>query len=144
MDKFSCKLVTSDKELKGALEVRRQVFVDEQGVSEDIELDGRDVEALHMVVVDRKRVIGTARVLFLANGQAKIERMAILKPFRGRGIGKKIISFLNRELRNRQVERVFLHAQCSVSAFYKLCGFDETGPTFWEAGIKHIKMQRQL
>jgi predicted GNAT family N-acyltransferase len=144
MAKFNYKLVTSDKELKGALEVRRQVFVDEQGVSEDIELDGRDGEALHMVVTDEKKIIGTARVLFLAGSQAKIERMVILKPFRGRGIGREIISFLNEELSNRQIKQVFLHAQCSVIGFYKSCGFEETGSPFWEAGIKHVRMQRQL
>jgi predicted GNAT family N-acyltransferase len=144
MDKFKYKLVTSDEGLKGALEVRRQVFVDEQGVSEDIEIDGRDGEALHMVVTDEKGVIGTARVLFFAGSQAKIERMAILKSFRGRGIGRKIISFLDEELRNRQIKHVFLHAQCSVTAFYKSCGFEEIGSPFWEAGIEHIKMQRQL
>ena len=144
MDKFNYKLVTSDKELKGALEVRRQVFVDEQGVSKDIEIDGRDGEALHMVVTDEKNIIGTARILLFANSQAKIERMAILKPFRGRGIGREIMSFLNEELINRQIKQVFLHAQCSVTAFYRSCGFEEIGHAFWEAGIKHIKMQRQL
>ncbi len=144
MSKLNYKLVTSDKELKGALEVRRQVFVAEQSIPEGLELDGCDREALHMVVKDGERVIGTARVLFLANGQAKIERMAILKPFRGRGIGKKIISFLNEELKNRQVEEVVLHAQYSVVAFYKSCGFKASGPTFWEAGIRHLKMQKQL
>ena len=144
MDKLSYKLVTDDRELKGALEVRRQVFVHEQGVSEDIELDSRDGKALHMVVKDGERVIGTARVLFLANNQAKIERMAILKAFRGRGIGREILTFLNEELRNRQVEQAVLHAQCSVIGFYQSCGFEETGPPFCEAGIKHIKMQKKL
>jgi len=144
MSELNYKLVTNDKELKGAFEVRRQVFVAEQSIPEDLELDGLDKKALHMVVKDGERVIGTARVLFLANSQAKIERMAVLKPFRGIGIGKKIISFLNEELKNRQVEEVVLHAQCSVVAFYKSCGFKELGPAFWEAGIRHLKMQRQL
>ena len=144
MDKLSYSLVRSDEELRLALEVRRQVFVDEQGVSEDIELDGRDEEALHMVVKEEEKVIGTARVLFLTNSQAKIERMAILRPFRRKGIGGKIISFLSEELKDRQVKQVLLHAQCSASAFYKTCGFEETGSPFWEAGIRHIKMQRRL
>jgi predicted GNAT family N-acyltransferase len=144
MDKLSYSLVRSDEELRLALEVRRRVFVDEQGVSEGIELDGHDEEALHMVVKDEENVIGTARVLFLTNSQAKIERMAILRPFRRKGIGRKIISFLSEELKNRQIKQVFLHAQCSASAFYKTCGFEETGSPFWEAGIRHIKMQRRL
>ena len=144
MGKLSYKLVTSDRELKAAFEVRLQVFVEEQGVSEELELDDLDQEALHMVVKDGERVIGTARVLFLTANQAKIERMAILKPFRRRGIGRGIISFLNEELRNKQVEQVVLHVQYAVVAFYKSCGFEESGLPFQEAGIKHIKMERQL
>ncbi len=143
MDEFSYKLVSSDRELKSAFEVRRLVFVEEQGISEDLVFDEHDEEALHMVVKDGERVIGTARVLFLAAHQAKLERMAVLKHFRRRGIGSGIISFLTEELRNRQIEQVLLHAQYPVVAFYRSCGFEESGLPFWEAGIKHIKMQRR-
>jgi predicted GNAT family N-acyltransferase len=144
MGKLSYRLVASDRELEEALEVRRQVFVQEQGISEDLVFDGHDMEALHMVVKEGERVIGTARVLFLADNQAKLERMAVLKPFRHKGIGKGIVSFLNRELRNRQLDQVVLHAQYGVVAFYKSCGFEELGMPFWEAGLKHIKMQKRL
>lgn len=144
MGKLNYKLVTSDRELEGAFEVRRRVFIEEQGIPEDLELDGYDGEALQMVVADGDMVIGTARVLFPATGRAKIERMAVLKSFRRRGIGRRIISFLNEELSHRQVEQVVLHAQWPVVAFYRSCGFEETGSPFWEAGIKHIKMHRQL
>ena len=144
MEKFSYKLAVSDRDLKGALEARRKVFVEEQGISEDLEFDNHDREALHIVVKDRERVIGTARVIFLNANQAKIERMAILKPFRRKGIGRRIISFLNEELKNRHIEEVFLHAQYSVVAFYQSCGFKEIGSPFREVGIKHVKMQKQL
>ena len=144
MDNITFKLVASDEELRDALEVRRQVFVQEQGVSEDMEYDGYDSEALHMVVKDGNKVIGPARVRFPTTNQAKIERMAILKPFRHRGIGSNIISFLKEELKSRQIEYVVLHAQCAVTEFYKLCGFEETGLPFWDAGIRHIEMQLYL
>ena len=144
MGKLSYKLVASDRDLKEAFEVRKKVFTEEQGIPEDLEFDNHDREALHMVVKDGERVIGTARVLFLTTNQAKIERMAILRPFRHRGIGRRIISFLNEELKNRHVEEVVLHAQYSVVAFYKSCGFEELGLPFWEVGIKHIKMQKRL
>ncbi len=144
MDNLSYQLVTSDRELQDAFEVRRQVFVEEQGISEDLELDDYDREALHMVVEHGKRVIGTARVLFPVASQAKIERMAVLKHYRRQGVGSGIICFLNEELRNRQVEQVILHAQYPAIPFYKSCGFEESGPPFWEAGIKHIKMERHL
>ena len=89
MGELSYKLVKSDRELKEAFEVRKKVFVDEQGIAECLEFDGNDGQALHMVVMDGERVIGTARVLFLAANQAKLERMAILKSFRRKGIGRK-------------------------------------------------------
>ena len=120
------------------------MFVEEQGISKELELDEYDREALHMVVKDEEIIIGTARVRFLATGQAKLERMAVLKHFRRRGIGRDIISFLIAELRNRQIGQVHLHAQYSAIAFYRSCGFEESGLPFWEAGIKHTKMQRRI
>ena len=144
MDRVSYKLVTSHSELEGAFEVRKQVFVEEQGISEDLEIDGHEEEALHIVVKDGERVIGTARVLFLATNQVKLERMAILKTFRRKGIGRRLIYHLSEDLSKKQVVQVVLHAQYSVVAFYKSCGFEESGSPFWEAGIKHIKMQKKL
>ena len=144
MGKLNYKLVESRKELEEAFKVRKEVFVEEQGISEDIELDSNDSEAMHIVVKDGKSVIGTARVLFPAKGVAKIERMAILRPFRRKGIGSKIISFLLAELKNRQIRKVVLHAQYSSVAFYKSCGFAESGVPFNEAGIRHLRMEREL
>ncbi len=77
MLKLNYKFVESDDEIKEAFQVRKGVFVEEQGISEDLELDGCDSKALHMVVQYRERIIGTARVLFTSPGVAKIERMAI-------------------------------------------------------------------
>jgi len=144
MKEFIYKLVENERELEGAFGVRRQVFMAEQNIPEELEFDRQDVEALHMVVKDGERVIGTARVLFLANSQAKLERIAILRSFRRRGLGRGIISFLDEELKNREVAQVILHAQCSAAAFYKSCGFEESSSPFWEVGIKHIKMQKRL
>ncbi len=144
MKEFTYKLVENERELKGACGIRRQVFVEEQNIPEELEFDRDDREALHMVVKDGEKVIGTARVLFLANSQAKLERIAILRQFRHRGLGRGIISFLDEKLKSREVEQVILHAQCSVAAFYKSCGFEESSSPFWEVGIKHVKMQKRL
>ena len=144
MKELTYKFVENETELKGAFAVRRQVFVEEQGVAGELEFDKDDREALHMVVKDGQGVVGTARVLFFTDNQAKLERIAVLKLLRRRGIGRGIISFLDEELQNRGVEQVILHAQCVAAAFYRACGFAETGSTFWEVGIKHIKMQKHL
>jgi predicted GNAT family N-acyltransferase len=142
MSKFSYKLVTSDDELQETFEVRRQVFVLEQGISEDLVFDGHDREALHIVVEDGERVIGSARVRFLADNQAKLERMAILKRYRRKGIGREMLLFLDTVWKDKQVQQVIIHAQLEVVPFYKLCSFDEFGLPFQEAGIKHIKMRK--
>jgi len=144
MNRISYMLVSSEGELEEAFEVRRRVFVSEQNIDEALEWDGHDGEALHMVAKDGETVVGTARVLFLPDKQAKIERMAVLKPFRHRGIGRGIITFLSEELKNRAVEQAVLHAQYTAVGFYRACGFKETGLPFWEADIKHIKMERRL
>jgi predicted GNAT family N-acyltransferase len=124
--------------------VRRRVFVEEQGVPEDEEYDDFDSEALHIVAKEGDRVIGTARVQFLADNHAKIERMAVLIPFRRKGIGTKIMTLLDEEFKNRQVEQVVLHAQCAVAGFYESCGFKKYGAPFLEVGIEHIKMQKRI
>ena len=143
MEKLQYKFATTAKDLEGAFEVRKRVFVDEQGISEDLELDDRDKEARHVVVKHKGIIIGTARVIFLDNATAKLERMAVLKHFRGKGIGSHIISFLIKELKTNSIEQVVIHAQCSAITFYKSCGFEEMGQPFMEAGIKHIKMHKK-
>jgi len=136
--------VTGDDELRQAFEVRKQVFVREQGISEDLVFNGHDNKALQMVVKDGERVIGSARVKFLAGNQAKLERMAVLKHYRRKGIGKEMLLFLDGVLKDKQVKQVIIHAQLEVVPFYKLCGFNELGLPFQEAGIKHIKMCKQV
>ncbi|MFC1865779.1 GNAT family N-acetyltransferase [Chloroflexota bacterium] len=138
------KLVENDNELEQAFQVRKRVFVDEQGISEELELDGFDCKALHVVVQYGEITIGTARVLFPSPGVAKIERMAVLKNFRRKGAGSKIVSFLNEELKGQKISKIIVHAQCSATPFYKSCGFVESGAPFNEACIPHIKMEIQL
>ena len=141
---FTYKIVINHGDLEGAFNVRRQVFVEEQGISEDLVFDSCEDKAMHLIIKDRQSVIGTARVRFLEAKQAKLERMAVLKPFRGMGIGRGVIWFLIEELKSRKVEGIVLHAQYGVIEFYQACGFNTLGSPFWEAGMKHLKMERKL
>ena len=144
MKELIYKLVENEQELNGAYEVRRQVFVEEQGISEELVFIGeKGGNEMNMVVIYGEMVIGTARVQLMANDIAKIERMAVIELFRHKGIGRGIISFLNEQLKCRHVKYVFLHAQHTVINFYKSCGFSESGLPFYEAGVKHIKMETQ-
>lgn len=144
MVNISYKVVRGKRELHEAFDVRRQVFVREQGIPESLELDEYDGQALHVLVTMGARAIGTARVLFPSTNLAKIERMAVLKAFRRRGIGRNIIAFLEAELRKKGISQEILNAQYAAIPFYESCGFQAVGPPFREAGIKHIKMRKTL
>jgi predicted GNAT family N-acyltransferase len=144
MTKLTYKLMASDADLRDAFDVRRQVFTLEQGISEDLVFDNNDRDALHVVVKDGEQIIGTARIRFLGNNEAKLERMAVAKAFRRKGIGKGMIAFLDEELRKKRVRQLVIHAQEEAIEFYKACGFLESGSPFWKANIRHIKMHRRL
>jgi len=144
MDNLRYKLVENDKELEEILDIRKRIFVEEQGIPETLEQDGNDSSALHMVVKNGDIAVGTVRIRFLNNQQAKLERMAILKPLRGAGIGRGIITFLEEELKKRGIEQIVLHAQYYVIDFYIKCGFRETGLPFLEADIQHIRLEKTI
>ncbi|MFC2035169.1 GNAT family N-acetyltransferase [Chloroflexota bacterium] len=144
MSSLRYELVEHDKGLKEALSIRTKVFVEELGIPSKLDQDGNDPAAVHMVVKKGDHAIGTVRIRFLANQQAKLERMAIVKPSRGLGIGRGVISFIEKELKKRGTEQIVLHAQHPVIEFYKKCGFEKTGLPFLEAGIKHSRMEKDI
>jgi len=139
-----CKRVISELELKQAFAVRKSVFVDEQNISEDDEWDGLDDAATQFIAINGKIVIGTGRVRFLDSHNAKIERMAVLKPFRRKGVGREIINVIEKSLKQNNISTTILHAQWEAIPFYIACGFKPIGVPFLEAGIKHIKMEKEL
>jgi len=141
---YSYRLVADEAELEAALDLRRQVFVEEQGISRQLEFDGLDNQALHIVAMDGDNVMGTARVRFLDDSQARIERMAVSKPFRRKGIGRGIVSLVIAESKKRGARHLILHAQLDAVFFYRSCGFEEAGKPFWEARIKHVEMEMWL
>ena len=130
--------VTDD--LDTVLAIRRIVFIEEQGVSVEEEVDGKDGEAIHLLAVDAEGApIGTARML--ANGH--IGRMAVLPKWRGRGVGSAMLKRLLATARRRQLPTPFLNAQVSAVNFYRRLGFETQGEEFMDAGIRHRRMVRQ-
>jgi predicted GNAT family N-acyltransferase len=144
MRTLSIGIVETDTELAEVFAVRSKVFVEEQVVSGREEFDGEDSEALHIAARAVSRVVGVARVRFLTPAEAKLERMAVLEPYRRWGIGTRIVAFVVEDLKRRGVTKVVLHAQSQALEFYTACGFSVTGPKFYEAGIEHVPMERAL
>jgi predicted GNAT family N-acyltransferase len=116
-----------------------RVFVKEQGVPRDIELDRDDETAIHFLAVVGARPVGTARVV-MRDGSAKIGRMAVLKGYRRKGVGTELLEKAVRWARRRKAKNIFLNAQVPVIGFYEKMSFRCVGRVFDEAGIPHRKM----
>ena len=138
------RLVGTEKELAAALELRRQVFVVEQGVPPEVERDEHDATAAHAIAVQDGNVVATGRMVFVSPAEARIGRMAVAGPFRRRGIGSRVLSCLEDHARGQGKARILLHAQLPVFGFYVGHGYVSQGGEFLEAGIRHITMVKQL
>lgn len=120
--------------------VREQVFVAEQGVPLELEWDGLDAAARHVLAMTAEGPVGTGRML--ADGH--IGRMAVLAPWRGRGVGSALLARLIHDARAAGLARVWLDAQTRAVSFYEQFGFNAEGREFLDAGIPHRRMVREF
>jgi predicted GNAT family N-acyltransferase len=123
-----------------AMPIRFAVFVDEQRVPASLEMDDNDALCIHALAVHEGNAIGTGRLL----PDGHIGRMAVLKAWRGRGVGSSILTALIEAARKRGDRELVLSAQVSAIAFYRAHGFAIEGPVYEEAGIPHQQMRRTL
>lgn len=121
--------------------VRTQVFVREQSVPAELEMDEHDVECTHVKAFSKdSRVIATARLL----NNYSIGRMCVLKEYRNKGVGKKMLNFLIDLALQKEFPFVHLNAQLSAATFYQQFGFKQDSEVFVEAGIDHVHMIHSL
>ena len=125
---------------KKICEVRFKVFVDEQNVPEELEIDGFDDDATHALILLDDKAIGTGRIL----PDGHIGRVAVLKEYRGQGVGKLIMKILIEWAQDNYLQSLWLSSQWHARGFYIDLNFTCTGEKFEEAGIDHIKMTRKL
>ncbi|HVP02843.1 MAG TPA: GNAT family N-acetyltransferase [Solirubrobacteraceae bacterium] len=132
------------REVDAALELRRAVFVDEQGVALAEELDGRDAQALHLVAVDQMgAVLGTCRLL--AGGErVKLGRLAVAPHARRRGIAAALLAAAEEHAAALGARTIALAAQTHATGLYERAGYVAHGPVFMEAGIEHRHMEKTL
>ena len=135
---FCIEQVTWDASQAELLEVRHEVFVIEQGVPEEIEIDEHDARSIHFLAHDTAGLpIGTARLL----PEGRIGRMAVLAPWRRSGVGRALLSAAMETARERGDSWLYLHAQVHSIPFYESLGFSACGDEFDEAGIPHREME---
>jgi len=136
---LSCEWETHQDQLAS---IRFKVFVEEQRVPKEMEIDEDDPHALHFLILDISNNLPIATGRLLDNGH--IGRMAVIKGYRHRKVGSKLLSAIMNEARKRNMSKVFLNAQTSAVGFYEKNGFTAYGKEFMDAGIPHIKMTLTL
>ena len=128
--------VDNQEQIETAFSIRRQVFVEEQNVSQEREsMD--DEEAVHYLATVNGLPAGAARYRKMEKG-AKIERIAVLNTFRGKRIGEAILLKILDDLKNE--DKIYLYAQVIATPFYIKNGFRQTDNYFLDAGIEHVEM----
>ena len=136
--------IESPADMQRAYAIRRRVFIEEQRVPEEIEMDADDSHAFHALAILDGVAIGCGRIVEHGRGEVKIGRMAVLREFRKTGVGACILRFLVDRARLRGFHRAILHAQLNAEGFYLKEGFIALGGVFDEAGIAHRRMEREL
>lgn len=120
--------------------IRIEVFHREQQIELALDFDGLDEEAVQVLAYINERPVGTARTRLVGEA-AKIERVAVLAPYRNRGAGAAMVVGLLADLQQRGITNIILSAQCTSESFYRKLGFLPHGDVFQEAGIEHIRMR---
>jgi len=134
------ELLDWDQARAHASPIRFTVFVEEQGVPRDIELDEQDAGSLHAVVFEGAKPVATGRLL----PDGHIGRMAVLKAWRGRGLGALMLKSLMNRAKERGNREILISAQVHAVPFYRAHGFVLEGGEYLEAGIRHQAMKRRL
>ena len=123
-----------------AYSIRSLVFIEEQGVPQEIEIDEWDPLAQHALAYEDGYCIATGRLVNLQDGSAQIGRMAVLAQFRKKGIGSKVLTTLIEYGKSLGAFKFILHSQLTAIPFYEKQGFIANGPIYDEAGIAHRNM----
>lgn len=124
-------------------QIRRTVFIEEQGVLPKYEWDDLDASAIHLGILSRpgeNELKAYARLL----REGKLTRMAVLREHRNQGLGSKLVEATRDWAQELGLKSITLDAQLSAVEFYKKQGFVAFGDPFWDAGIEHIQMTTSI
>lgn len=139
------KKVENKEELEQAFHIREEVFIDEQECPPEEEFDGFDEESIHFIAYISGEPAGTSRYRTTEKG-VKLERFAVLKKFRGRGVGKRLVQTALSQISTsfEPGTLLYLHAQLTAMPLYARYDFEKIGEMFMEAGIEHFEMRKVL
>lgn len=140
---MQAKIVSNEREYKDAVAVRRKVFVDEQEVPVELELDEFEQTAAHFVVYENQEPIGAGRCREVDN-LIKVERICVLPSKRKQGVGALIMEKIEEYARKQKARGLKLNSQSHAVSFYRRLGYLAVSEEFMEAGIPHVTMKKPL
>ena len=142
-NKINITEAITQKEKLECFNIRFEVFVNEQGVPKEIELDEFDRNSFHALARINNKPL-TGRLIYLNAENAKFGRMAVYLDYRKIGIGGLILDLLEKKAKNKRGKHLTLNTQEYISKFYSNHGYSQKGTVFLEAGIPHIKMDKKI
>lgn len=134
----------NSKVYEDAVNIRYEVFVEEQKVPADIEIDELEDKSHHVVLYEDDQPIGTARIYHRGDGIYKIQRVAVLKNYRGKGVGVQLMKVCELQISKLRGTKITLGAQLQALSFYEKLGYTAEGTEFIDAGIPHQEMTKML
>ena len=136
-------IVNNDEQQEEAYSVRRKVFVDEQHVPEEEEIDHLESEATHFLLYYNHEPAGAGRFR-VVDGYGKVERICVVKEFRGTGAGKAVMDKIEAYAKNLGLNQLKLNAQTHAIPFYSRLGYKIVSEEFLDAGIPHKTMMKNI
>ena len=137
------RVAQTQQDFFGLIHLRKDVFIREQNVDIDLEMDEEDRSALHLVALKNGRVIGTCR-LVIHNDQAKLGRMAVAKDYRRQAVGSKLLLYAEEKARCLGVKKLLIGAQLQALAFYLRHAYKITSELYYDAGIAHKMLEKEF
>lgn len=140
---MNVKIVESEQELQQAYDIRMVVFVEEQNVPPEEEIDDLEGSAIHFIGYDHENPVGASRLRFVEE-YGKLERICVLKEARGKSFGKEIIQAMEKVVQEKGFKKAKLNAQTHAEGFYQKLGYHTISGEFMDAGIPHVTMIKEL
>ena len=135
--------IANEEEMPIVFDIRKNVFVQEQHVPIEIELDEFEDDSIHFICYHEKQAVGASRLRFMEDF-GKLERICVLKEYRGKSLGKQLISQMESEIHRQGYTKSKLNAQTHAISFYEGLGYKVVSDEFMDAGIPHVTMIKSI
>jgi len=143
-DTISIRKVSTAEELQQAHEIRVRVFEEEQGFPHEVNIDGVDRAASHVLLFDGEVPVATARLAVVAEGEGMIARIAVLPSHRGKGLGRHLVQELESIGRSEGLHTLCLEPHAHLEDFYHALGYEKVAGSVDLAGHRLIRMKKEL